>query len=446
MLSPEQLYPLILSLVQALGPGGHSTAMASLAHLLTALLIGQSLRPAVLMRALLSPNPAPARQRYKRVARSLRRRWLSSDWLTPLLVRAALALVKPDPIGSTTAGLTHLALDSVRCGGWEIFTLSVVWRGRGLPVGWAVLPYPWPKGQFTPTICGLVRLVAAAWPADRAAHLTADRAFPSRRLFQTLRQVGWGWTVRLRATDSVTVAGKTQPTRELLASAKVGSWTVLTAFYGSDPQALPGSLVVGRGLVVIPWHQRTDGCLRQRAKQRAQRQRHLADKHPGRADASQQTDLWLILFTSHPTWRAAITSYRRRWATEGIYRDAQGGWDGRQGWDLERAVARLQKSVQVERVVGLWALGVLAQSAIGYQLMHSNSPQLQAVVGQWTTTNRLSIWARGRLALTDTSGQLTAWLGQTIKAVAQEVAVAPPPSIKDITTHKRLRPPAKKAA
>src|SRR2546429_74207 len=83
------------------------------------------------------------------------------------------ALVPPD-----RDGRTHLALDSVRCGPWEVFTLGVAWHGRVLVVGWAVLPYPWPKGQFTPTVCRLVRQVAAAWPADRPAHLVADRAFP----------------------------------------------------------------------------------------------------------------------------------------------------------------------------------------------------------------------------------------------------------------------------
>src|SRR5207245_3366060 len=66
------------------------------------------------------------------------------------------------------------------CGGWEVFTLGVVWHGRVLPVGWAVLPYPWPKGRFTPTVCALIRQVAAVWPAERPVHLVADRGFPSR--------------------------------------------------------------------------------------------------------------------------------------------------------------------------------------------------------------------------------------------------------------------------
>src|SRR5215204_3806875 len=110
-------------------------------------------------------------------------------------LRAAVALVAPEGPGAT-AGLRHLALDSVRCGPWEVFTLGLVWQGRVLPVGWAVLPYPWPKRQFTPTVCALVRQVAQAWPAATPApHLVADRAFPSRRLFGTLQAVGWGWTI-----------------------------------------------------------------------------------------------------------------------------------------------------------------------------------------------------------------------------------------------------------
>src|SRR5712675_437576 len=78
-------------------------------------------------------------------------------------------------------------------------------HGRVLPVGWAVLPYPWPKGRFTPTVCALIRQVAAVWPAERPVHLVADRGFPSRQFLWTLCQVRWGWTVRLRATHRVTL-------------------------------------------------------------------------------------------------------------------------------------------------------------------------------------------------------------------------------------------------
>jgi hypothetical protein len=199
MPSPLALYPLVVGWLQAMDVAPRASALVALGQLVTALLAGQSLRPSALARALLSPQSVPARQRYKRVARCWERAWLSPAWLTPRLVHAGLALVVPDPAGTRTAGLTHLALDSVRCGPWEVFTLGVVWCGRVLPVGWTVLPYPWPKGRFTPTTCGLIAQVAAAWPAARPAHLVADRAFASRPLVQTLRAVGWGFTLRLPA-------------------------------------------------------------------------------------------------------------------------------------------------------------------------------------------------------------------------------------------------------
>src|SRR2546423_811361 len=113
MLSPQEVYPLVLSWLQALEVGRHPAALSALAHLMVALLCGQSLRPCALMRALLSPEPVPARQRYKRVARFWERPWLTPAWLTPRLVRATLALVAPDGRGPT-AGPSHVGLGSVR--------------------------------------------------------------------------------------------------------------------------------------------------------------------------------------------------------------------------------------------------------------------------------------------------------------------------------------------
>ena len=453
MPSPVELYPLVVGWLQAIGVTPHPTALVALADLVTALLVHQSLRPSALMRALLSPQTVPARQRYTRVRRSWDRPWLTSAWLTPYLVRAVLALVTVGPVALATArtvagaavpvtlrGLLpstplHLALDSVRCGRWEVFTVGVVWYGRVLPVGWVALPYPWPKKQFTPTVCALLRQVAVAWPADVPAHLVADRAFPSQALFQTLRTVGWGWTLRLQARHWVTVHGQPQWARALLAGATVGAWTAYAGTFGSGPHAIPGQLVVGRGLVVLPAHQQTDGSLRHRAKQAARRRRHVASKHPRQApDASVETDQWVLLFTSHPgpamtCIPAATGSYRRRWATEGSYRDAQGGWDGQHGWDLEPVLTRLREAAYVERVVGLWALGTLLQAYVGQQLGLAMVPApVATVVAQWTTTGRLSVWARGQFALQDRSGHLRDWLVATLTAGARRIAAAPPPT------------------
>jgi hypothetical protein len=397
-----------------------SAAQAALAHLVSAVLLSQRLRPSALMRARLSPEPVPARQRDKRVARAWTRPWLSPAALTPHLVRAVLAVVRPD-----AAGQTCLALDSLRCGRWEVLTLGVVWHGRALVVGWAVLPYPWPKGRFTPTVGALVREVAAAWPAERAVHLVADRGFPSRRLFPILREIGWGWTLRLRARTAVVVDGQTVSVRALLATARREGWTTHRATDGSGPTAVDGMLVIGQGLVVFPWHQRGPASRAARARQQAERERYLLRKHRaerGHSDASCATDAWVVLFTSHPTWLAAVRSDDQRWAIEGSDRDAQGGWDGRHGGDLERALARLTAATTVERVVGLWALGALLQTQIGAHVTSAAPLAVRHAVATWTTTGRLSLWARGQFALTDRSGQLADWLRQTLRCAAATVA------------------------
>ena len=132
MLSAEALYPGVRGVVQALGVARPGAGEASVANLVTGVLLGQSLRRAELGRAQASERSVPARQRYLRVARGLTRPWLSSAELTPHLIRAALAVVD-DPV-------PHLAMDTVRCGAWESITVGVVWHGRVLPIGWEVLP------------------------------------------------------------------------------------------------------------------------------------------------------------------------------------------------------------------------------------------------------------------------------------------------------------------
>lgn len=63
MLSPDTVYPLVLAWVQALGAVPQRAAAHALAQRLTALLLGQSLAPASLMRTLPSRPTVPARQR-----------------------------------------------------------------------------------------------------------------------------------------------------------------------------------------------------------------------------------------------------------------------------------------------------------------------------------------------------------------------------------------------
>ncbi len=114
--------------------------------------------------------------------------------------------------------------------------------------------------------------------------------------------------------------------------------------------------------------------------------------------------------------------------TEGSYRDAQSGWDGQHGWDLEVTLARLSDALVVERVVGLWALGALVQTWVGHRLgQPSAAAPVPLLRREWTTTGRLSVWARGQFALTDPSGRLRPWLRQVLAAGAHQLAAVPLP-------------------
>jgi hypothetical protein len=402
MLAPAELYPAIARWLQVVGVVGHATGLASMAEMVTALLIGQSLRPSEVGRALLSPVGVGARHRYRRVRRTLTRGRLSSTQLTPVLVRLALGLVGDR--------VPHLAMDTVRCGRWEVITIGVVWHGRILPVGWEVLPYPWPKGRFTPAVVRLLWRVGQAWPPARRPHLVADRGFPSLKLFRAVEQLGWGWTIRLRAKLNVGIDGTPQALAALIATSRPGVWTCRPGTYGTGRHQVAGHLGLGRAdaLPVLPRHQANPGSARQRARRQAARAREIAGKHrPRRATAAQQTDGWVALFTTHTTWLDASRSYTRRWATEGSYRDAQGGYDGQHGWDLEPTVAREPVTAAVDSLFGLWALGAAIQTALGDRLSRPDAPpDVRAARARWTTTDRLSVWMRGRFALTDPFGDL----------------------------------------
>src|SRR5215831_11595913 len=73
--------------------------------------------------------------------------------------------------------------------------------GRTLPLGWAVLPYPWPKGRFHVTTLALVQQLQQAFPVGVHWTLVADRGLPSAALVAQLRQGRTGFRVRPRLSD-----------------------------------------------------------------------------------------------------------------------------------------------------------------------------------------------------------------------------------------------------
>jgi hypothetical protein len=178
----------------------HATVGQTITWAVLCVLRAQRVTPAALARALPAERAGSARARLTRVRRWWKGPALGQAEVSPQLISAALALLAP---GQAVV----VALDTTRLGRWEVWRAGVVVAGRTAPIGWAVLPYPWPKGRFRPTTLTLIQQLQAALPAGRRWSLVADRGFPSAALFAQLRSGGTGFSVRLRLSDWVRVAG-----------------------------------------------------------------------------------------------------------------------------------------------------------------------------------------------------------------------------------------------
>lgn len=100
-----------------------------------------------------------------------------------------------------------VALDTTRLGPWEVWGAGLVVAGRTLPIGWAVIPYPWPKGRLRTTTVALIQRWQAAFPPGVRWSLVAERGFPRAVLLAQLRPGGTGCSVRRRLSAGGTVAG-----------------------------------------------------------------------------------------------------------------------------------------------------------------------------------------------------------------------------------------------
>ena len=411
MCAPDpQSYLLLLGVLKPLLGPMHTASLAAVQALVWAVLLSQSLHPADLARALPDLQTRHARQALRRVRRLLGRPVLSSARLTPCLINAALRLVP--------AGEGLVVLDSTRCHRWEVFTLGVVFHGRVLPIAWSVLPYPWPKKQFTPTVVALLDRTLAAWPPDRPVHLLADRGFPSLKLFRCLER--WqherllGYTVRVRAADWVRQpSGEAVKVAALEQAVPAGTWTQQPASYQQRKQAGPtATLVVGSGLPVYPSHQLGPADCARRWRRAQRREAHVRSK---RQAHSPQTDrVWALLSTAGH-WRPAVAYYLRRFTTEGTYRDLK-------SWHLAAVAAHETAAVHLDALLGLAAVSYYVQVSIGAAAGRAAEEAARARQQQWSTTDRLSVFWRGRQVLHDRAHDWRPWLRAHLPAIADELA------------------------
>ena len=286
----------------------HTTVVVTVAWAVLCLLVAQRVTSAALARALPAEPAGSGRSCLRRV-----RRWwsgpaLEQTTLSPALIRRALTLLAVDqPV--------VVALDTTRLGPWEVWLAGIVVAGRTLPIGWAVIPYPWPKGRFRATTLALIQQLPRAFPAGGRWTLVADRGFPSAVLFAQLRQGGTDFSVRLRLSDWVTVARVYATVSAHLAAGRlvVGQWTAATMGRGTVAQPLvPAAVVVSAAVVTPPRHKQNPGTARertQRAKQHAQHRKHKQGRKttPPSTVAQRYAQTW-ILFTTASTVAQAVAS------------------------------------------------------------------------------------------------------------------------------------------
>src|SRR4029453_4199805 len=335
----------------------HTTVVLTVAWAVLCLLVAQRVTAAALARALPAEQAGSGRSCLRRV-----RRWgqgpaLEQATISPALIRLAPPLVVGQPV---------VALDTTRLGPWEVWLAGIVIAGRTLPIGWAVIPYPWPKGRFRATTLALIQHLQHAFPAGVRWTLVADRGFPSAALFAQLRQGNTDFSVRVRVRDWVTVRGVSATVATHLAVGRlvVGQRTAATMGRGRPAQPLVrGWVVVSAAAGALPKHKQTPGTARERAKRARAHAQHRTHKQgrktkPPSATAQHYAQTW-VLFTTAPTVVQAVAEYAQRMPIEETFRD----WH--HGWGVRAAVVKLPTAVMVDRLIGVVCLTYNLQMHLG---------------------------------------------------------------------------------
>lgn len=394
----------------------HTTVVATVAWAVLCLLVAQRITSAALARALPAEHAGSGRSCLRRVRRWWRGPALDQTTISPALIRLALTLRAGDqPV--------VVALDTTRLGPWEVWLAGIVIAGRTLPIGWAVIPYPWPKGRFRTTTLALILQLQHAFPASVGWTLVADRGFPSAGLFAQLRQGGTDFSVRLRLSDWVTVDRVYATVSAHLTAGRlvIGQRTAAMIGRGTGKQPLvPAAIVVSAAVVTPPRHKQNPGTARERAhraKQHAQHRKHKQGRTttPPSAVAQRYAQTW-VLFTTAPTVAQAVAEYARRMSIEETYRD----WHHH--WAVRAAVVDLPTETMVARLIGVVCLAYTVQMHLGQRV--SVDPLRQQRRSQWTVTGRISWFWCGQRLFTDPGYDWSGWLAQQWESLGLPGAVA----------------------
>jgi hypothetical protein len=301
---------------------------------------------------------------------------------------------------------------------------GIVVAGRTLPIGWAVIPYPWPKGRFRTTTLALMQQLQQAFPAGVRWTLVADRGFPSAALFAQLRQGRTDFSVRLRLSDWVTVDRVYAMVADHLAAGRLGVGQRTAAMMGRgrpDQPLVPGWVVVSAAVVAPPKHKQNPGTARERAKRAKAHAQHRAHKQgrktkPPSAAAQRYAQTW-ILFTPAPTVAQAVAEYAQRMSIEETFRD----WHS--GWGVRAAVVDLPTEAMVARLIGVVCMTYSLQMHLGQRM--STDPVARQRRAQWTVTDRVSWFWCGQRLFDDPGYEWSGWLAQQWEHLERPVTAAP---------------------
>ena len=402
MTATEEGYEHVWAWVKGRLQQSHATVVQTLTWAVLCVLLAQRVTPAALARALPAEQMGSGRARLTRVRRWWRGPVVDQTVVSPQLIADALALLVP---GQAVV----VALDTTRLGKWEVWLAGIVVAGRTLPIGWAGIPYPWPKKRFRATTLTLLQRLQAAFPVGVRWRLVADRGFPSAALFAQLRQGATDFSVRLRLSDWVTVAGVYAKVADHLVAGRLcqGRRTAATIGRGRPAQPLvAGWIAVSAAVATLPRHKRNPGTLRERAKRAHAHRQHRTHKRgcktmPPSATAQRYAQTW-VLFTTAPTARQAVGEYAQRMSIEETFRD----WH--HGWDVRAAVSGLPTEAMVERLIGVVCLAYSLQLQLGQRL--SADPTGRQRRAQWTVTDRVSWFWCGQRLFSDPGYDWGPWL------------------------------------
>lgn len=123
-------------------------------------------------------------------------RWLGNKHIAP---RALYAPLISEALQSWGEARIYLALDTTML--WDqycMIRLSVVYRGRAVPLDWQVLEHGSAQVAFK-VYRQLLERAATLLPANRGVVLLGDRGFADIALLGLCQRLGWGYRIRIKS-------------------------------------------------------------------------------------------------------------------------------------------------------------------------------------------------------------------------------------------------------